>query len=257
MNSISQRRRRNERGMNCGSMMELMLQVWLPIMTLLVRVGSAPLDSRVSPSLIMNFISEPTTELTDMNCGRLMELHQVLLWLPILILTVMVSDPYAKHSFTVFNNELYFQGNDGTHGHELWKTDGTASGTVMVHDTTSGSFNGYAKDLTVFNDELYFRIWREVLFGSLTEPLPVKLLNFHHYLLPALSLLVFNNELYFHATDGTHGYELWKYDGTNANMIADINVGSASGLHILQVKLIIIVVQSCSMVNSFQCQRWN
>ncbi len=42
-------------------------------------------------------------------------------------------------------------------------------------------------------------------------------------------LTVFNNELYFNAYDGTNGYELWKYDGTNApSMVADINSGSGS-----------------------------
>ena len=136
----------------------------------------------------------------------------------------------SKHSCAVFNNELYFQGSNGTNGHELWKTDGTASGTVMAHDSSPGPFNGYAKDLTVFNDELYFVsgsfIWR---FDGTTANK-----TFEYSLLPfsgSHSLLVFNNELYFQATDGTHGYELWKYDGTNANMIADINVGSASGLY--------------------------
>ena len=42
-------------------------------------------------------------------------------------------------------------------------------------------------------------------------------------------LTVFNNELYFSANDGTNGYELWKYDGTNApSMVADINSGSGN-----------------------------
>ena len=40
-------------------------------------------------------------------------------------------------------------------------------------------------------------------------------------------LTVFNNALYFMASDGTNGNELWKYDGTNApSMIADINPGN-------------------------------
>ena len=33
----------------------------------------------------------------------------------------------------------------------------------------------------------------------------------------------FNNELYFEATDGINGDELWKFDGANApSMVADI-----------------------------------
>ena len=33
---------------------------------------------------------------------------------------------------TAVGNTLYFEANDGTHGRELWKSDGTTNGTVMV-----------------------------------------------------------------------------------------------------------------------------
>ena len=41
-------------------------------------------------------------------------------------------------------------------------------------------------------------------------------------------LIVYNNALYFVANDGSHGTELWKYDGTNATRITDLSPGSAS-----------------------------
>ena len=40
---------------------------------------------------------------------------------------------------TNVNGTLYFTADDGTHGEELWKTDGTAAGTVMVKDILPGS----------------------------------------------------------------------------------------------------------------------
>ena len=65
-----------------------------------------------------------------------------------------ISDP----GFTniVFNNELYFSAYDGTNGLELWKYDGT-NAPSMVADINSGSEFSYPMQLTVFNNELYFR----------------------------------------------------------------------------------------------------
>jgi ELWxxDGT repeat protein len=59
---------------------------------------------------------------------------------------------------TAVGNTLYFQATDGefANGSELWKSDGTASGTVMVKDINSeGSSSPY--DLTAVGNTLYFR----------------------------------------------------------------------------------------------------
>ena len=54
----------------------------------------------------------------------------------------------------VVNGTLFFRGNDGSYGVELWKSDGTSSGTVMVKDLSSGSSN--LGDFTSINDKLFF-----------------------------------------------------------------------------------------------------
>ena len=43
----------------------------------------------------------------------------------------------------VFNGKLFFGADDCTHGHELWVSDGTATGTAMVKDINTGASSIY------------------------------------------------------------------------------------------------------------------
>ena len=63
------------------------------------------------------------------------------------------SDP---NQFTNVNGEVYFTSNDGSHGEELWKSNGTAAGTVMVKDINPGGTSSNPEDLTNVNGTLYF-----------------------------------------------------------------------------------------------------
>jgi len=58
--------------------------------------------------------------------------------------------------FCVFNNELYFVPDSNANGKELWKTDGTTSGTVMVKDINPGPNGSDITELQVNNGYLYF-----------------------------------------------------------------------------------------------------
>ncbi len=69
---------------------------------------------------------------------------------------------------TAFNGRIYFSANNGVNGRELWRSDGTAAGTVLVKDLLDspenpGSVVGSAPKLfRVVNNSLYFVATKEL-----------------------------------------------------------------------------------------------
>ncbi|KPM47921.1 ELWxxDGT repeat protein [Jiulongibacter sediminis] len=64
--------------------------------------------------------------------------------------------PNPPENLTIFNNEIFFSQNDDINGLELWKTDGTAGGTVIVKDILPGSEGSYPSNFLSANGKLYF-----------------------------------------------------------------------------------------------------
>ncbi|MEZ5964087.1 MAG: hypothetical protein R3F56_09605 [Planctomycetota bacterium] len=105
---------------------------------------------------------------------------------PGLMTTSEGSDPSVRSAGTF----AYVSADDGAHGRELWRTDGTAAGTRLVRDVRVGVGGSQASSSL-----------------GLVDPAGV---------------------LYFWATDGMTGLEPWRSDGTEAGtrLIADIVPGS-------------------------------
>ena len=154
----------------------------------------------------------------------------------------MVKDIYSGSSgstpnyLTPIGNTLYFQANDGTNGVELWKSDGTASGTVMVKDIYSGSSGSTPLYFTAVGNTLYFRahdgtngieLWKSD--GTTSGTVMVKDIYSGSSGSSPSHLAVVGNTLYFSANDGPNGTELWKSDGTASGtvMVKDIYSGSS------------------------------
>ncbi|MEE9492230.1 MAG: ELWxxDGT repeat protein [Gammaproteobacteria bacterium] len=136
-----------------------------------------------------------------------------------------------RGSFTNLNGTVYFSANDGTSGEELWKSDGTESGTILVKDIRAGSADSDPLYFTEMNGVLYFsasdglndrQLWKSDGTASGTMPLTFGVS-------PDGPLVKLNNTLYFQATNNQYGKELWKSDGTVAGteLVKDIYPGGS------------------------------
>ena len=132
---------------------------------------------------------------------------------------------------------LYFNETDPDHGTELWKTDGTSAGTVLVRDINPGANSSIPSNLTNVNGTLYFsatdgtngtELWKSD--GTSAGTVLVRDINPGPNGSIPSNLTNINGTLYFSATDGTNGTELWKSDGTSAGtvLVRDIFTGSGS-----------------------------
>lgn len=100
-------------------------------------------------------------------------------------------------SAAVLGGELLFAADDGQHGVELWKSDGTPGGTVLLEDINTKTADGLDG------------------FSSSSGA--------------ALSAALFDGAVYFPADDGIHGTELWKRAGDAApQLVKDLNPDAAT-----------------------------
>jgi len=74
----------------------------------------------------------------------------------IMDLDVHSSYVYIDGKPVMFDGEFYMSLGTQPTGYELWKSDGTSEGTVMVHEFRSGTSNGYPNNLMVVNNNLLF-----------------------------------------------------------------------------------------------------
>ncbi|MCY1073276.1 ELWxxDGT repeat protein [Archangium lansingense] len=121
--------------------------------------------------------------------------------------------------FVAVGSTRFFVASDPLHGAELWTSDGTPEGTVLVKDLVPGSQGSNIGEFTVAHGVLYFLathgyqrvLWRSD--GTIEGTVP--LLGDRRMPLFISELEAVNDTLYLSANGGS-GFELWTSDGTNA-----------------------------------------
>ncbi len=130
------------------------------------------------------------------------------------------------NDMVVIGTEVYFVANDGTHGSQVWKSDGSPGGTTMLTDINPGTVGASPNNLTNVNDELFFvandvthgsQVWKSD--GTSGGTTLVSDINPSNGGSGSRYLTNVNGELFFEANDGTNGYQLYKSDGTTTGTV--------------------------------------
>ncbi len=143
------------------------------------------------------------------------------------------SNSYPR-DFVAFAGQIYFSAAYGDNANmyirgdsELWRTDGTLAGTVLI-DTAST----YHQSLTPAGNTLFFTgdsfdIWKSD--GTAQGTQLVRNIRPAYPYQESLTLTPVGDMVFFPADDGEHGRELWKSDGTEAGtvLVKDIRPGSS------------------------------
>jgi len=140
-------------------------------------------------------------------------------------------------SLTRLGDSVIFGAFNNVTGTELWISDGTEDGTVILKDTALGTNHKNTKNATFLvnvNDVIYFRandrihgrsLWRTD--GTTDGTTIMDVFTFASRDSDPSNLSIANGLLYFAADDFDHGNELWVSDGTEGGtrLVKDIYPG--------------------------------
>ncbi len=142
-------------------------------------------------------------------------------------------------NFIEYKGKVYFKAKGATVGDELYVTDGTPAGTMLVKDIQPGDKSSSPLDFIVYNDLLYFTANDGTTSSELwvTDGTPggtrlaVDINPGGGTGIPN-GKYVFGGRMYFSANNGTNGAELMSSDGTAAGtvLVKDIRAGSGNSL---------------------------
>ena len=143
----------------------------------------------------------------------------------------------APEQLTALDGKVYFAARTRANGHELWRSDGTPGGTVLVKDLVPGPESGSPFQIHAINGVLIFsahtpdqgiELWRSD--GTAAGTYILRDLNPGPDSSAPSQHLRVGDTLFFLAGTSTHGEELWKTNGTAEGtvLVKDIRPGPDS-----------------------------
>lgn len=170
--------------------------------------------------------------------------------LPVLVKDINTVGNGNPQKMTNVNGTIFFVGNTAANGNELWKTDGTEAGTVLVKDINPGTANPSIGKIIGYKGQAYFRAFNptngyEFWKSDGTEAGTVIFKEFAagNGNIDPSNLIEFNGSLYFTERNSATGINLWKSDGTEAgtvllkNLYTNANASNASYFTIMNNNL--------------------
>ena len=157
-----------------------------------------------------------------------------------MLANISPSSSSSPYNLTKLGSIVVFSASDGTNGTELWKTDGTLAGTVLVKDIRPGSSSSNPGNFVVLGSYAYFTANDGTNGGALwrTDGTTAGTVLFKDFYTfgggGAGNLVNAGSYLFFTSDDqSVTGIEPWRTDGTNSSMLKNIlttaNNSSISG----------------------------
>ena len=142
------------------------------------------------------------------------------------------SGAYGYNTMPV-GDGVYFSGDDGVNGRELWWTDGSTS--YLVEDVNPGPTDSAPQEMVALGDALIFTAYAQASGWELWRAEGHSVSIVREIMADELSgspgnLTKMGDYVYFQANNGTTGSELWRTDGTEAGtqLVKDLYPGDAT-----------------------------
>ena len=144
----------------------------------------------------------------------------------------------GEEPFTAASDRLYFQADDGQHGHELWFSDGSTSGTKLLKDIWPGVESRGIYSLTPVGPKLYFIVEGDDYYtlwvsdGSAGGTKQVAVVA--HAVVTKIA--AFGDLLIMDMIDLPDAHSsLWRTDGTDAGTLLISDYGAQQGLNMIDL----------------------